>query len=517
MAIAVFRAIDPRTGEPGPEHVQSSPAEVAGACEAAADAALDPALRNHARRASLLRDIAGRLKSAGDEIVDVCERETGLSRERLRRELGHTRAQLEAFGALLYTGDHVEATIELSDPQARPRPKPDIRRILTALGPVAVFGARSLPLSSSTAGSDTASALAAGCPVVVKGHPGHPSTAVVVAREVSAAVADAGLPAGTFALLQGPGPSVGEALVEDPHIAAVGFTGSLRTGRLLLDRAAARPVPIPVYAQMSSVNPVIVTEAALRARSEAIAEQVFSAITESGGQVPTKPGLIFLARGDGGDAFCAALTERLAQHPPSVLLGERVRDALDARLDEIASTRGVRAVGGATAAADAPGILSPARVFELTAATLLEHDQLQDECLGPVVLLVRCASMLELVSALQALRGQLTASIFHEQTDTGLLTTLAEVLGRRVGRLVFDDLPIEMGINHGMVHGGPYPASSASTHTSVGLTAIRRWLRPIAFQDAPQNVLPPELRDANPLGLWRRVEGAMTRAALRSG
>src|SRR6185503_2122074 len=286
-----FNSVDPRTGEPGPSFQEATPDDVRAAVAAAAAVHQSGALRDRGKRVALLRGAAARLRAAGDEIVPVCEAETGLPEARLRSELERTCGQLEAFAAIVEAGDDAEAILDSPDPDAVPIPRPDVRRMRVPVGPVAVFGASNFPLAFSTAGGDTASALAAGCPVIVKGHPSHPGTSAVVAREVGAAAAEQGLPGATFALLQSSGFEVGEALVDEPAIAAVGFTGSLAGGRALYDRAAARPKPIPVYAEMGSVNPIVVTEAALRERADAIAEGLTASVATFGGQLCTKPGV----------------------------------------------------------------------------------------------------------------------------------------------------------------------------------------------------------------------------------
>src|SRR5919202_3106199 len=308
-------------------------------------------MRDRERRAAMLRGAAARLRAAGDEIVAVCEAETGLPEVRLRSELERTCGQLEAFAALLDAGDYVEAVIDTPDPEAKPIPRPAVRRMLVPIGPVAVFGASNFPLAFSTAGGDTASALAAGCPVVVKGHPSHPGTSEVVAREVRAAVASTGLPEGTFALLQSSGVEVGEALVDEPAIAAVAFTGSLAGGGALHDRAAARRRPIPVYAEMGSVNPIVVTRAALRARAAAIAEGLVASVASFGGQLCTKPGVVFVPAGAEGDAFVGDVAARLAAVEPQVMLSERLRDSLAQRVEELAGL--AEQAGGPPAAASA--------------------------------------------------------------------------------------------------------------------------------------------------------------------
>ena len=494
---STFNAVDPATGVPGAEFREASAAGVSAAVDAAERAFHDPALRDRAARAALLRGAAARLRGAGDEIVAVGGSETGLPEGRLRSELERTAGQLEAFAGVLDAGDYVEAIIDTPDPEAKPIPRPDVRRMLVPIGPVAVFGASNFPLAFSTAGGDTASALAAGCPVIVKGHPAHPGTGELVASQVREAVAEAGLPEGTFAHLLAAGIDVGEALVDAEAIAAVGFTGSTAGGRAIADRAARRPNPIPVYAEMGSVNPIVVTEAALAARGDAIADGLVASVSNFGGQLCTKPGVVFVPDGAAGDDFARTVAARLDDVEPTVLLNERLRDALGSAVKHLSERPEVRALGAAPASAVATG-----------AALLEEH-------FGPVVVLLRYGDRDELLAALAQVEGQLTGSIHAQPAeDTELLGPLTELLTARAGRVVYDGFPTGVAVTHGMHHGGPYPATSAPAHTSVGMTAIRRFLRPVAWQNAPAAVLPPELRDENPLGIWRRVDGELTRDPL---
>jgi acyl-CoA reductase-like NAD-dependent aldehyde dehydrogenase len=505
-----FHAVDPRSGEAGPAFTEATRDDVHAAAAAAAAAFAAPALRDDGRRAELLGEIAARLRGATEEIVAVCMAESGLPEARVRSELERTWRQIEAFGAVVEAGDYVDAIIDTADPDARPIPRPDVRRMLVPVGPVAVFGASNFPLAFSTAGGDTASALAAGCPVVVKGHPSHPGTSEVVAREVRAAVASIGLPEGTFALLQSSGVEVGEALVDEPAIAAVGFTGSLAGGRALFDRAAARPKPIPVYAEMGSVNPIVVTRAALKARADAIAEGLVASVSSFGGQLCTKPGVVFVPAGAEGDAFAAEVSERLAAAEPQVMLNERLRDALAERVGELAELVGAEP----PASPDGPGFRFPPAAFRTDAAAILCEPGLLEERFGPVVLLLAYRSEDDLLAALDRVEGQLTGSLHAEEEDEPLVRTLVDVLAARTGRLVFDGFPTGVAVTHGMTHGGPYPATTAPGTTSVGMTALQRFLRPVAWQNAPAAALPPALRDENPLGIWRRVDGVPTRDAI---
>jgi NADP-dependent aldehyde dehydrogenase len=494
-----FNSVDPRTGAPGPSYEEATAADVQAAARAAAEVHRSGALRDRAARAALLRDAAARLRAAGDEIVAVCEAETGLPEVRLRGELERTCGQLEAFASVVEAGEEAEAILDAPDPDAKPIPKPDVRRMLVPLGPIAVFGASNFPLAFSTAGGDTASALAAGCPVLVKGHPSHPGTGALVARELTEAVAGAGLPPATFQHLPASGVEVGEALVDAPEIAAVGFTGSFNGGKAIFDRAARRPEPIPVYAEMGSVNPIVITEAALQARAAKIAEGLAASVSNFGGQLCTKPGVVFVPAGAAGDAFAADVARRLDAVDPTVLLNERLRDALRDAVGRLAARPEVRELGNAPAVAG-PGFRHQPAAYEAPAAAV--GPALLAEHFGPVVLLLRHGSRAELLTALGAIEGQLTGSV-HAQEDDDVAEVVA-LLGERAGRVVFDGFPTGVAVTFGMQHGGPYPATSNPLHTSVGMTATRRFLRPVAFQDAPQRLLPPELQDGNPLGIRRR-------------
>ena len=511
---STFNAVDPATGLPGAGYDEASAADVAAAVEAAERAFHAPELRDRGARATLLRGAAARLRGAADEIVAVAGSETGLPEVRLRSELERTAGQLEAFAAVLDAGDYVEAIIDTPDPDAKPIPRPDVRRMLVPIGPVAVFGASNFPLAFSTAGGDTASALAAGCPVVVKGHPSHPGTGELVAHELGAAVADAELPDGTFAHLLAAGVELGEALVDAPAIAAVGFTGSTAGGRAIADRAARRPSPIPVYAEMGSINPIVVTEAALTARGSAIADGLVASVSNFGGQLCTKPGVVFVPDGAAGDEFTRTVAEQLDALAPTVLLNERLRDALAAAVERLAEQPGVRPLGSAPAF-EGEGFRHQPAAFEAPASAVADGSALLEEHFGPVVVMLRYGDRDELLAALRRIAGQLTGSI-HAQPDADaeLLGQLTELLAARSGRVVYDGFPTGVAVTHGMHHGGPYPATSAPAHTSVGMTAIRRFLRPVAWQNAPAAVLPPELRDDNPLGIWRRVDGELTREPL---
>jgi acyl-CoA reductase-like NAD-dependent aldehyde dehydrogenase len=507
---ASIKAVDPRTGESGAVYDEATLADVDAAVRAAVAAAPDPALADATRRAALLRGIATRLRARGEEIVALAGGETGLPPARLQGELGRTTGQLEAFADVIARGDHLDAILDSADPAATP-PRPDIRRTVVPLGPVAVFGASNFPLAFSTAGGDTAAALAAGCPVVVKGHPAHPGTSTLVAGEIAAAVAGAGLPAGTFGHVLAASHAVGAALVDHPGIRAVAFTGSGRGGRALMDRAAARPVPIPVFAEMGSLNPVVVTEAALAARGDAIVAALAGAIGTFGGQLCTKPGLVLVPQGAAGDGFAAALAEALGAREPEVLLAEPILAGLRSGLDALEASDAVTRLTAADADGH-PGFRARPVVYRASSADLGTVAPVGEEHFGPAAIVLTYTSLDDAAAALLRAGGQLTATVHAEAADHAALAPLIDAAARVAGRIVFDGVPTGVAVTWGMHHGGPYPAASdGGAGTSVGMTALRRFQRPVAYQDAPQDLLPEALRDGNPMNIWRRVDGELTR------
>jgi 2,5-dioxopentanoate dehydrogenase len=504
---ATLHGVDPRTGRPGPEIAASTEDELDAAIAAAERAARDPRLADASRRATMLRGAAARLRDHRDEIVEVAGGETGLPEGRLNGELERTAVQLEMLGDVIAAGEHLEVIIDPADAEAAPVPRPDVRRMLFPIGPVAVFGASNFPLAFSTAGGDTASALAAGCPVVVKGHPAHPRTGTLVAELVSAAVADAGLPAGTFGHVLEAGFGLAERLVGDDRIEAVAFTGSLRGGQAISRHAADRPRPIPVYAEMGSLNPLIVTEAALRARAADIADGLAASVSTFGGQLCTKPGIALFPAGEQGEAFCRLVGERLGAAAPQVLLTKAIADGFAAGLEQVDAAPGVTRLGERPAGEDGGFAAAAPSAYRADAAAL-SAEALREEHFGPAVILVACANQSELIDALSSLGGQLAISIHSEDSDTEWVQGILPQCVAQGGRIVFDGFSTGVSVCWAMMHGGPYPASSNAAATSVGMTAIQRFLRPVAFQNAPAALLPPALADDNPLGVPRRVDGA---------
>lgn len=512
---ATWRASDPRSGSVlEPAFHEATPGEVGDAAQAAAAATAEYAAAPPSRRASFLRGIARRLLALGDGLLERCEAETGLPRARLTSERARTLAQIEMFAALIEEGSWVDARLDRAQPDRQPQPRPDLRRLLVPLGPVAVFGASNFPLAFSVAGGDTVSALAAGCPVVVKGHPGHPGTSELVARAIVTALGETGLPPGTFSLVQGATPEVGLELVTRPQIKAVGFTGSLRAGRALLEAAARRSEPIPVFAEMGSCNPVFVLADALATRAEDLARGLAASVTLGAGQFCTNPGLVVLVEGPGSDAFLRHLGAALAGSTAGTLVHAGIKAGYDEGLRAHQAVAGVRlAAQSAAAAAWAATEARPA-LLVTDGATFLTQPRLREELFGPATLAVVCRDESERRAVADALSGQLTASLHGTPAELAAQRGLFELLQARVGRLLVNGFPTGVEVCPSMQHGGPWPASSDARFTSVGTAAIQRFARPVCFQDVPAGLLPEELRDQNPRGLLRLVDGRPTREPL---
>lgn len=504
------RGVDPRSGGAlDPAYGDATPEQVDRALSLAAAAA--PAVRRLGRgaRAAFLEQAAQNLVDLGEPLLERASAETGLPLARLTGERGRTVAQLRSFAALVREGSYVGARIDHGDPGRAPLPKPDVRRMGIPLGPVVVFGASNFPLAFSVAGGDTASALAAGCPVVVKGHPNHPGTSEMVAGAMVDAARAAGMPEGIFSLLHGAGYDVGLALVRHPATRAVAFTGSLGGGRALFDAAASRPVPVPVYAEMGSSNPLFVLPGALAEGPAALAEGLFGSVTLGVGQFCTNPGLVFAAEGGGLDAFLGRLRELVSGAEEGTMLHAGIRSGYARGTAALASTGGVELLAGGGEGSGACGA-RPA-VFVTDGSAFLAQPALSEEVFGPSTLVVRCADRAEMVAAARTLGGQLTASLHAAEADLGAVEELLPILDDRVGRVVFGGYPTGVEVCPAMQHGGPYPATSDSRSTSVGTAAVDRFLRPVAYQDAPAGVLPEELQDGNPAGIWRLVDGEHVR------
>jgi 2,5-dioxopentanoate dehydrogenase len=449
----------------------------------------------------------------GDALIERAMLETGLPRARLESERGRTAGQLRLFASVVRQGDWQGVVIDTAQPEREPLPRADLRVRNIALGPVAVFGASNFPLAFSVAGGDTVSALAAGCPVIVKGHPGHPGTGELVARAIVRAVAACDLPVGVFAYLPGSTHALGEALVADPRIAAVGFTGS-RAGGLALTRiAGARPVPIPVYAEMSSVNPVVVLPGALAARGQAVAQAFVGSMTQGSGQFCTSPGLILAIAGAEFDPFEEAVAEAIGVTPAGQMLGPSLRTNFVTGLDAIAAHDATTVVAEGQAA-DGPN-MAVARVHRVEGTAVIADPALSYEVFGPSALLIRCSDLKEVRAVLASLEGQLTVTLHLDDEDHAAARQLLPLLERLAGRILVNGWPTGVEVTHAMVHGGPFPATSDSRTTSVGAKAIERFLRPVCYQNVPPDLLPTPLADDNPLGLARRIDGVLALAAAK--
>lgn len=504
----VFSNNNPANGEKLiPEFHEASDQEVELAAKEAA-AAFDTYQRTTPeQRSNFLRRIAEEINNLGDELIQRAKAETALPEARLTGERARTTGQLIMFADLIREGSWVEATIDRAIPDRKPLPKADLRRILVPLGPVVVFSASNFPLAFSVAGGDTASALAAGCPVIVKAHRGHPGTSELVAIAVQKAVVACAMPAGVFSMLQGTG-QMGLQLVRHSVVKAVGFTGSLRGGRALFDAAAARPEPIPVYAEMGSINPVFILPGALQNKGSAIAEALMQSVTLGVGQFCTNPGLVFGLRGNAFSDFATKANE-IAQKFSGTMLTQDICKRYRESVEKAANVRGVQSSGelaSTTQAADASAV-----VLQADAETFLKQQELYEEIFGPATLLVSCGSPTELETIARSLPGQLTATIHGTDDDLVQYKNLIQILQQKVGRLLFNGFPTGVEVCPSMQHGGPYPATTDSRSTSVGTGAIKRFVRPVCFQNFPQSALPAELQNDNPRNIWRTVDGQFTR------
>jgi len=507
-----FRAADPATGKTlEPEFHEASSAEAAHAMESAAAAFADYHNRPAGERAAFLERIADGIEGLGDALIERAQLETGLPVARLSGERGRTCGQLRQFAQAVREGSWVDARIDTALPDRQPMARPDIRRMLKGLGPVVVFGSSNFPLAFSTAGGDTASALAAGCPVIVKAHRAHPGTAELVGGAIVRAAADCGLPAGVFSLLHGSGAGIGVELVRNPAAAAVGFTGSRAAGRALFNAAAARERPIPVFAEMSSLNPVFLLPDAVESRGESIAQGLFASFTLGVGQFCTKPGLIFALRGAATERLVAALSKLVEAAPAGTMLTAEIRKAFEAERAHVMAIEGVSPMAQSVAVIT-PGATQARPSLAMTQAQrFLAAPELATEAFGPFALVILADNMDEMVACTRALDGQLTATLHATAADLAHCPALLQAAECCAGRLVINGFPTGVEVSPAMNHGGPYPATTDVRFTSVGTAAMLRFARPLCYQGYPDQLLPAELRNANPLGIQRLLNGKLTR------
>ncbi|WP_253776120.1 aldehyde dehydrogenase (NADP(+)) [Goodfellowiella coeruleoviolacea] len=502
--MSTVQGFNPRTGQPFGDPIESTvDSEVDRICAAAATAF--PAWSNlpAADRAAVLDQVADALDAEADLLLSTADGETALGLPRLTTELKRTTNQLRLFGEVLREGSFVEATIDSPNPDTVP-PRPDLRRVLRAIGPVAVFAASNFPFAFSVAGGDTASALAAGCPVVVKAHPGHPATSQETARVVTAALRAAGAPEGVFGIVHGQ--DAGVRLVQHPAIKGVGFTGSTHGGRALFDLASSRPEPIPFYGELGSVNPTVILPGIAAEQAESVAAGYAQSLTMGVGQFCTNPGLLFAPV-----SLVDALASAVGGAQGGAMLTERMRDAYRSGTDELAGSGLAELIASGPEPED-QGWAVGARLFRVSLAEFRDNtEKLSEEYFGPSGLVITYTEdeLDQLTEVLALLPGSLTGTVHAASGEPELARRVGEALRPRVGRLIYNAWPTGVAVAWGMHHGGPWPSTTNPLHTSVGATAIRRWLAPVTYQSWPDELLPPELRDDNPLGIPRRRDGVL--------
>lgn len=502
--------IDPRTGATlEPAYGLGTHEDVARAAALAGEAFAAYRATGPKDRAAFLEQVADNIAALGDTLVSQVQLETGIVEPRVRGELGRTVNQLRLFATVVREGSWIGARIDPALPDRAPLPRPDIRQRKIPVGPVAVFGASNFPLAFSVAGGDTAAALAAGCPVVVKAHSAHPGTSELVAGAIAEAVRQHGLPEGVFSMVYGSGQEVGITLVTDSHIKAVGFTGSRVAGTALMAAAAARPVPIPVYAEMSSINPVFLLPGALAADPVGLAKAYVESLTVGVGQLCTNPGLVFGVAGADLDTFLKTVAETVPACPAMPMLNSGIHASY---LEGVAALSGLDGVStvGIGQDDDTISAAGQAHVFSTTAGAFAAQPALQEENFGSSSLVVQVGEVAELAAVAADLEGQLTATVHAMESDHPAAALLIPVLEDKVGRVLFNGWPTGVDVGHAMVHGGPFPATADGRSTSVGTLAIERFLRPVAYQNVPPSLLPAAIDVDNSLGLWRMVDGKVT-------
>jgi len=507
-----FQAINPATSrklEPGFHN--ATQAELDQALELADRAFGSRGSVEPAQTAALLERIADEIEALGDELIERCGQETALPPGRLTGERARTTGQLCLFARVVAEGSWVDARIDTALPARKPVPKPDLRRMLVPIGPVLVFPASNFPLAFSVAGGDTASAFAAGCPVIVKARPQHAGTSELVGMAIQKAVAATDMPEGWFSMVHGPGRTTGLDLVRHPVIQAVGFTGSVAGGRALFDAAASRPRPIPVYAEMGSINPVFLLPGALAEQAEGIAAGLHQSMTLGVGQFCTQPGLVIALEDEGLDGLLAALGRLVRETAPATMLMGSIAQGYREGTDELEACTGVELLARSSQAPDPAKTQAGAALYATDAATFLASEALRREVFGPATLVVRCRTQEEVLDVARKLEGQLTATIHAAEGELDQHGQLVSILQTKAGRLLFGGFPTGVEVCPSMNHGGPYPATSDVHFTSVGTAAILRFARPVCYQNFPESQLPPELRHENVRDIWRLVDGMLTK------
>jgi len=465
--------------------------------------------KSNEERAIFLETIAENILSLEDALIQRCASETALPLARLTGERMRTVSQLRLFASVVREGSWVDARIDTAIPDRQPAPKPDIRQMQIPLGPVGIFGASNFPFAFSVAGGDTVSALAAGCPVVVKAHPLHPGTSEMVGKAILKAAKETNMPNGTFSMVQGTSNEVGMAIVLHPEIKAIGFTGSFRGGKAIFDAANNRSLPIPVYAEMGSVNPVFILPGALKERNEAIAKGLIGAVSLGVGQFCTNPGMVVTQNSDDSKLFLQHLKTFNAETPAGTMLSEQIKASYSKGIQNLSNAAGVDILSSASV--EEVGNQAKTNIFSTDAETFSTNKSLSEEVFGPTTLNVSVNDKSEMLKVANELEGHLTATIHGTEADLEEYSDLVKILEQKVGRLIFNGFPTGVEVCHAMVHGGPYPATTAPQSTSVGTAAIKRFARPVCYQDFPQSVLPDSLKNGNPLKIWRMTNGDISR------
>ncbi len=505
---STFKAINPATGkELTTVFFEATVGEVDQAVKKAEEAFKIYRNKSGKEKAEFLETIADEILALGDELIKICMAETGLPETRLTSERGRTMNQLKLFASLLREGSWLDARIDRAQPDRQPVPKPDIRSMQKALGPIGVFGSSNFPLAFSVAGGDAASALAAGCTIVVKAHPAHPGTCELVGNAITEAIKKTGMPEGTFNMLHGLSNDVGMALVEHFLIKAVGFTGSFRGGKALFDIAVQRPEPIPVYAEMGSTNPVFILPGALKDKKEEIAQGLIQSVTLDIGQFCTNPGLVFIENYNLTDAFKKLTAERFRESHSEIMLTSGIQKAYENGSKRQTSQKGVELL--AKGQLQGEGFQGVPMILQTSAKDFMTNKELEEEVFGPSTLTVTADDKAELLKIAENLRGHLTTTVWANDDDLKEYTDLIAILERKAGRLIINGFPTGVEVCHSMIHGGPFPATTDSRSTSVGTTAIKRFTRPVCYQNFPDNLLPDELKNNNFLNIWRLVDGEL--------
>lgn len=505
-----YKTFNPESNQEN-EHIftEATQEEINNAVDLASKAFKEYRTLSGKRKAEFLNAIADEILALDNELIQTYCSESGLPEGRAKGERGRTVFQLRSFADLVEEGSWIEATIDTAIPDREPSPKSDLRKMNIPLGPVVVFGASNFPLAYSTAGGDTAAALAAGCPVIVKSHPMHAGTGELIASAIIKAAEKTEMPNGVFSNINSSGIEVGQQLVAHPKVKAVGFTGSIRGGRALLDLAAKREEPIPVFAEMGSINPVIMLPKALQNRAENLATTYANSITLGTGQFCTNPGLILGIKSDALDSFISSLAKKIVEINPTCMLHPNIVGAYENNKTKAIAQEGLAVIANYKENTQ-PNYASQV-VTTVEGKTFLDNPTLHQEVFGPYSMIVQCEDEKQLEEIISNLEGQLTGTVISDDNEVANYPTIIAALQNRVGRIIFNGVPTGVEVCPSMVHGGPYPASTDSRFTAVGVHSIKRWVRPFSYQDWPNNILPDELKNENPLHILRSVNGKLTK------